>query len=206
LTSLLLAASGGLALAQQPGRTVVPLTAEEREHVLGEMRDFLGFIEKATAALAQSDFQALAAARSGPGEERMPPSIAQKLPMAFRKLALSTHQQIDAIAADAGKRDLSHSLEQSARLLQTCNACHAAFEFPKKEHHETCKRLQAARRGSSGEDDERIGHIAHTGCDTDRHGHKDRRDFTGAAGRGAKAHQAERSGHGDAGADIAVDH
>jgi hypothetical protein len=59
----------------------------------------------------------------------MPPGIAQKLPPAFRKLAMSTHQQIDSLTADAAKRDTAHSLEQMSRLLQTCNACHAAFRF-----------------------------------------------------------------------------
>ena len=114
------------AWAQDP-RTVVPLDAAEREHVLGEMRGFLVLIERATAALARNDFEALAALRPAP--ERMPPGIAQKLPGAFRKLAMSTRQQIDALAADAAQRNARHSLEQTSRLLQTCNACHAAYRF-----------------------------------------------------------------------------
>lgn len=121
------------ALAQQ--RTVVPLAAEEREHVLGEMRDFLVMLERINSALAQGNFDAVAAAARplGTGGERgrMPPAIAQKLPPAFKTLARSAHEQVDTIATDAGKRDLRQTLEQSARLLQTCNACHAAFEFPK---------------------------------------------------------------------------
>lgn len=123
LLAILLASS---ALAQE-ARTVVPLEPAEREHVLAEMRGFLVVIEKATAALARNDFEALAALR--PAAERMPPGIAQKLPPAFRKLAMSTHQQIDALTTDAVQRNAAHSLGQTARLLQTCNACHTAYRF-----------------------------------------------------------------------------
>ena len=123
LLALLFAPS---ALAQD-ARTAVALDAAEREHVLAEMRGFLSLVEKSTAALARNDFDALAALRPAP--ERMPPGIAQKLPAAFRKLAMSTHQQIDTLTADAAKRDARHSLEQISRLLQSCNACHAAYRF-----------------------------------------------------------------------------
>jgi len=67
--------------------------------------------------------------RPAANHARMPPGIAQKLPPAFRQLPMSTHQQIDTITADAAKREARHSLEQVSRLLQTCNACHAAYRF-----------------------------------------------------------------------------
>jgi hypothetical protein len=124
LLVLLLAAAPALA---QDARTAVPLDAAEREHVLAQMRGFLSLLEKSTDALARNDFDALAALR--PAGERMPPGIAQKLPPAFRKLAMSTHQQIDTLTLDAAKRDARHSLDQISRLLQTCNACHAAYRF-----------------------------------------------------------------------------
>ena len=121
--------------AQAPGRAVVPLEPAEREFVLAEMREFLGMLEKTVAALARGDFDAVAAAAQplGTGGEkgRMPPAIAQKLPPQFRVLARSTHDQIDALAADAARRDSRHTLEQTGRLLATCNACHAAFQFPR---------------------------------------------------------------------------
>jgi hypothetical protein len=127
MRGLLLAILFASSAFAQDTRGVVPLDAAEREHVLAQMRGFLSLIEKSTAALARDDFDALAALR--PAAERMPPGIAQKLPPAFRKLAMSTHQQIDALGADASKRDARHSLEQISRLLQTCNACHAAYRF-----------------------------------------------------------------------------
>ena len=135
----------GGALAQQPPapgaapgaqRVVVPLLPEEREHVLGEMRDFLAMLQQSLSALARGDFDAVAAAAkplgTGGDKGRMPPAIAKKLPPEFRALARSTHGQIDAFAADAAaRRDLQHSLTQAGRLLQACNACHALFQFPK---------------------------------------------------------------------------
>ena len=123
LLAFLIASS---ALAQD-SRTRVPLDAAERDHVLAEMRGFLAFVEKTTGALAREDFSSIEAPAGG--HARMPPGIAQKLPPAFRKLAFSTHEQIAAIGADAARRDARHSLEQVSRLLQTCNACHAAYRF-----------------------------------------------------------------------------
>jgi cytochrome c556 len=127
----LLAADAAVA---QASRTVVPLEPEEREYVLGEMRDFLAMLERITASLAQNDFEAIAAAAKplGTGGEkgRMPPAIARKLPPPFRVMARSAHEQIDALAADAARRDVRHTLEQTNRLLGTCNACHTAFRFP----------------------------------------------------------------------------
>ena len=137
LAAMLAAAS---AAAQAPAvpaaRAVVPLEPEEREFVLREMRDFLAMLQQMAAALAQGDFDAVAAAArplgTGGDKGRMPPAIAKKLPPEFRMLARSAHEQIDALAADAtAKRDLRHSLDQTGRLLATCNACHAAFQFPK---------------------------------------------------------------------------
>jgi cytochrome c556 len=118
-----------------PERATVQLETQEREFVLGEMRDFLAMLEKVQAGLAQADFDAIAAAAKPLGTSgdkgRMPPAIAQKLPPAFRVMARSAHEQIDTLAADAGRRDARLTLEQSARLLATCNACHAAFRFPR---------------------------------------------------------------------------
>ena len=118
-----------------PQRVVVPLTPDEREHVLGEMRDFLVALQGVTDALARDDFGAVAAAarKVGAGSEggRMPPAIAKKLPPEFRQLARATHDQFDALAVDAvGRRDARHTLAQTSALMQRCNACHAVFQFP----------------------------------------------------------------------------
>jgi cytochrome c556 len=113
----------------------VPLTPEEREHVLGEMRDFLAALQGVTDGLARDDFGAAAAAarRVGAGSEsgRMPPAIARKLPPEFRQLAKATHDGFDVLATDAAaRRDARHTLAQTSALMQRCNACHAAFRFP----------------------------------------------------------------------------
>ena len=113
----------------------MPLTPEEREHVLGEMRDFLVALQGVTDGLARNDFAAAAAAarKVGAGSEsgRMPPAIAAKLPPEFRQLARATHDGFDVLAADAAaRRDARHTLAQATALMQRCNACHAAFRFP----------------------------------------------------------------------------
>src|SRR5262245_28503033 len=116
-------------------RVVVPLTLEERDHVLGEMREFLIALQGVTEGLVRDDFAAVAAAahKAGSGAERgrMPPEIAHKLPPEFRQLARATLDQFDALAADAtARRDARHTLGQTSALIQRCNACHALFRFP----------------------------------------------------------------------------
>jgi len=115
-------------------RVVVQLTPDEREHVLGEMRDLLVALQGVTDGLARDDFGAVAAAarRVGAGAEggQMPPAIAKKLPPEFRQLGRATREQFDALAADAGRRDARHSLAQTSALMQRCNACHAVYQFP----------------------------------------------------------------------------
>ncbi len=116
-------------------RAVVPLTPDERAHVLGEMRDFLVALQGMADGLAREDFGAVAAAArkvgAGSGSGRMPPGIARKLPPEFRQLARATHDGFDAVAADAvARRDARHTLAQTSALMQRCNACHAAFQFP----------------------------------------------------------------------------
>jgi cytochrome c556 len=120
--------------APGPQRAVVPLTPDEREHVLSEMRDFLVALQGVTDGLARDDFGTVAAAarKVGAGSEagRMPPAIARKLPPEFRQLARATHDGFEALAADASRRDARHTLGQTSALMQRCNACHAAFRFP----------------------------------------------------------------------------
>lgn len=117
------------------GRSVVPLTPEERDHVLGEMRDFLMALQRITDGLAREDGAAVAAAAravgAGSPTGRMPPAIARKLPPDFRELARATHEDFDRIAAGASPSlDRSRTLGQTAVLLQRCTTCHAAFRFP----------------------------------------------------------------------------
>ena len=98
------------------------------------MRDFLVALQGVTDGLARNDFAAVAASArkvgAGPEGTRMPPAIAQKLPPEFRQLARATHDQFDALAADATRRDARHTLAQTSALMQRCNACHALFRFP----------------------------------------------------------------------------
>jgi cytochrome c556 len=117
------------------GRSVVPLTPDERDHVLGEMRDFLMALQRITDGLAREDGAAVAAAAravgAGSPTGRMPPAIARKLPPDFRELARATHEDFDRIAAGTSPSlDRSRTLAQTAVLLQRCTTCHAAFRFP----------------------------------------------------------------------------
>lgn len=58
------------------------------------------------------------------------PGIAAELPPDFGALARSAHERIDALAADAARRDPRRVLEQTSRLVHTCTACHRLCYFP----------------------------------------------------------------------------
>lgn len=66
-------------------------------------------------------------------------------------------------------------------------------------------RQQQEHRRDDDEKHRRERDIAHAGRKTERHGEEDYADLPRRAGHGAKAHEAERPGNGDARADVAVD-
>lgn len=121
--------------ASSDQRIRLPLTAAERDIVLGEMRGLLTSSQAILAAALDGDLgrAAQAARAAGMGEvEHIPAEIRGpligKLPLEFKQLGFSVHRDFDQIALDAeslGDRD--HTLKQLAQLMQKCVACHASY-------------------------------------------------------------------------------
>lgn len=66
----------------------------------------------------------------GAAAQRVPASLSAKLPLAFKTLGLSVHQDFDHIALDAESlADHAHTLDQIGRLLGKCVACHGAYQI-----------------------------------------------------------------------------
>ncbi len=123
---------GGSTQMGEDGRVAVTLEPGERTLMLREMREFVVGLQLVTDALSRDDMPGVAKASLGMGSARardVPIAMMGKLPLEFKALALGTHREFDAIAADAEANGTpTHSLEQLADVLQKCVACHATYQ------------------------------------------------------------------------------
>lgn len=119
-------------VAEDPRRAIV-LDPPERALVLTEMRGFLTAVQQITDAAVRNDAKAIAAAAKPMGMAAaggVPPTLAGKLPLEFKQLGFSVHQDFDRIVLDAeAMGDTRHSLTQLGEILGKCVACHAMFQI-----------------------------------------------------------------------------
>ena len=115
------------------GRTAILLAEGERVAVLGEMRQFLSAVQIITTAVADEDMETIAKTARDVGSqnvERMSPAMIAKLPLEFKTLGFSTHDDFDQIAKDAEElRDPKHTLEQLGAVMGKCVACHSIYQI-----------------------------------------------------------------------------
>ena len=114
-------------------RTVIVLTAGEREMVLSEMRKLLAGVQGAMDGISRGDMKQAASAARSVGlhaAEDVNPALFAKLPMSFKQLGVGTHRDMDEIskAAENGK-PASELLSMLSGVLAKCVSCHAAFQF-----------------------------------------------------------------------------
>lgn len=115
------------------GRTTILLEPSERAVVLGEMRQFLGGIQQMLEAAERNDAAAIAKLARPLGmaaAHAVPAGLAAKLPLEFKTLGHSVHQDFDRIAMDAeAMSDARLSLRQLGETMKKCVACHAAYQI-----------------------------------------------------------------------------
>lgn len=114
------------------GRVGIRLAADERDHVLGEMRGLLEAVEIVTNGVVGDDMTAvsIAARQVGMGATAGEPvTLLAKLPLEFKSLGMSTHQAFDDIALAAEGGDRMQVLEQLGSVLSNCTTCHAGYRF-----------------------------------------------------------------------------
>ena len=115
------------------GRTAIELSTGERDLVLSEMRTMLMAVQGITQGLAQEDKQRIAAAARQAGSAAaadVNPVLMTKLPMDFKKLGMSMHGDMDALAAAAEQGEDKVALERRlGELLNKCTACHSAWQL-----------------------------------------------------------------------------
>ena len=119
------------------GRMQIVLAPAERDLVLGEMRMLLKAVHGLITGLAGRDQEAdrtqmEQAARSvGMAMAAdVNPSLMAKLPLPFKQMGMSIHQDMDALAdAIAHKETQQQILQRLSSMTARCTTCHDMYRF-----------------------------------------------------------------------------
>ena len=123
----------GKTVTAEDKRSAIVLEPAERALVLGEMRGFLIAVQAITEAVTRNDARAIAAAARPMGMSAaagVPATLAAKLPLEFKQLGHSVHEDFDRIALDIeALGDVRHAHAQLGETLKKCVACHARYQI-----------------------------------------------------------------------------
>lgn len=128
-------ASGNAKAESADTRTAVPMSESQQAELRAQMRKHLESLQATLAALAASDWTAVATAANtltpgqgrGMGQGPMH-SFRSALPPDWFTFARPMHQQFAAIAAEAtGERRSDVALAALAQAAAQCTGCHASF-------------------------------------------------------------------------------
>lgn len=115
------------------GRTAIVLQTAERDLILSEMRGLLSATQGVLEGANQADMQRIIKASSAAGMKGaadVNPALMAKLPMEFKSLGMSVHQDMDAIANAAEKgAAAAEILKMTANTMNKCIACHSAWQL-----------------------------------------------------------------------------
>ena len=117
------------------GRTEILLAGAERDQILVEMRQLLKAVDGVVRGLGESqpDLQAMqgAARAAGMGMAAdVEPAIMAKLPLPFKQMGMSIHNDMDALAdAIAQNETPQQILRRLSSMTARCTACHDMYRF-----------------------------------------------------------------------------
>lgn len=117
------------------GRTEILLAPAERDQVLAEMRHLLKAVHGVTTGLAgpeqgmkEAEVAARAAGMSMAADVN--PSIMAKLPLAFKQMGTSVHQDMDELAdAIVQKETTARILSRLSSITARCTTCHDLYRI-----------------------------------------------------------------------------
>lgn len=125
----LAAGCGGREAGSLDARTAVPLSAEQRNAVLTEMRTMLASVNGVLGAAVRSDSAGIrAAARASGTAAAADPPLEKLLPAAWLQLAMQTHRGFDGLAeVSGGGRDTV--VAHLGTITTACVSCHAMYRL-----------------------------------------------------------------------------
>lgn len=116
-------------------RTEILLAPSERDQILGEMRLLLKAMHGVVTGLSatEGDLKAVeeAARAAGMGMAAdVNPALMTKLPLAFKQMGMSVHQDMDKLADAAGQRETTAQLlGRLSSITARCTTCHDLFRL-----------------------------------------------------------------------------
>ena len=124
----------GSVAPSEDGRTAVVLNKDERNLILGEMRQFLISVQAISQAITENNMDkviVLAREAGMAAEINTPAAIFRKIPLAMKKLGFDTRKRFDEIAKIAKEqKDIVILRKKLDTLINNCIACHASFRLP----------------------------------------------------------------------------
>ena len=124
---------GGNTVPYSDGRTVVLLSSDERNRVLGEMRMLLEGAKGIVQASVKGDMAAVAQEARAIGmaaAKGESPALMAKLPGEFLTMGMSAHKAMDDLADLAGTTDDPMKvLEALGEAMEVCTGCHAGYRL-----------------------------------------------------------------------------
>lgn len=124
---------GGNTMPYADGRTVVLLSADERNRVLGEMRALLEGAKGIVQASVAGDMATVAAEARAVGmaaAKGESPALMAKLPGEFLTMGMSAHKAMDDLAdlAEQGAEPMA-VLGALGQAMEVCTGCHAGYRL-----------------------------------------------------------------------------
>lgn len=115
-------------------RQAIHLVPSEKDEVLKEMRQVLKALNGTMKSLGQNDFKEASLAAQGAGGKiavDINPVIMTKLPLEFKKLGMSMHDDFDKLSGDLKKNiPQQEALVRLGEITNKCIACHATYRLP----------------------------------------------------------------------------
>jgi cytochrome c556 len=117
------------------GRTEIVLAPAERDQILGEMRGLLKAVHGVVTGLSGSDTDMKAAEQAArdAGTKMAAdtsPAIMAKLPLAFKQMGMSIHEDMDQLADAIVQRETAQQvLQRLSSMTARCTTCHDLYRF-----------------------------------------------------------------------------
>jgi cytochrome c556 len=128
----------GWTVAGRDGRTEILLASGERDQILAEMRLLLKAVHGVVAAAGdpQQDLKPAESAARAAGMAMaadVNPAIMAKLPLAFKQMGMSVHQDMDRLAdAVSQGESATQILGRLSSITARCTTCHDMYRLPAK--------------------------------------------------------------------------
>jgi hypothetical protein len=125
----------GWTVAGTGGRVEIVLAPGERDQILAEMRQLLKSVHGVVTGLSGSDGDVKAAEEAARAAGMtmaadVNPALMTKLPLAFKEMGMSVHQDMDLLADAVVQRETPPQiLRRLSSITARCTTCHDMFQL-----------------------------------------------------------------------------